>query len=226
MKTHKILWDILAYGCLAVMITCALIALTQSNYYVWLQTHLISLNPFMGHYMVGILALLLLTFGIIQVGLRHKGAGSLFVVLLIITLPSLLAFDSIDLFKIFGGKLTITTHLSFVVVVILELLLFLGYLLLDALTTFQESRRNMEKRGVLPGELHEVQKLSHSYLFLIGGIALSLAVILVAISAAIKDVIVTNVLSFNWYLVIIGMICILALSAYLYWLGTGKSQTK
>jgi hypothetical protein len=226
MKIRWLLYDFLAYCCMIAIITCGLLALTQSSLYVWLQNHLITLNPFIGNNIVWIFAFLLLSFGIIQVGLRRKGAGALFVVSLVISLPSLLAFDSIDLLKLFGGKLTITTHLSFTVIVILELILFLGYLLLDALTTIKESKHNLEKRGALKEELIQVHKLSHNYLFLIAGITLSLAVILVAISAAIEDVIAANVFSFNWYLVIIGMICILALSAYLYWLGTGKSKVK
>jgi hypothetical protein len=226
MKRHWIWYDILVYFCLVLIIVSALVMLTQSNIYVWMQNYLIDINPFIGDNLVGILGLLLFALGIIQVGLRRKGAGALFVVLLIISLPSLLAFDSIDLFKLFGGNLRIETHLDFTVVVILELVLFLAYLLLDGLIIFRESRRNMEKRGVLLAELNEVQKLSHNYLFLIAGIALSLAVVLVAVSAVIENVIAANVLNFNWYLVIIGMICILALSAYLYWLGTGKSKAK
>jgi Flp pilus assembly pilin Flp len=226
MKTRWLLYSLLEYTCLAVMVACGMIALMQSSFYSWVQVHLTTINPFMGSYLSSILAVLFLAFGMVQIGLRRKGSGALFIMLLIISLPSLLAFDSIDLFKIFGGSLKITTHLSFAAVVVLELLLFLGYLLLSSLTVFRSSRLNMEKRQVLPEEVQDIQKTSYNYLFLITGLALSMAIILVGISAAVEDLIAANVLSFNWYLVIIGMICILVLSAYLYWLGTGKSKAK
>ncbi|OGO00149.1 MAG: hypothetical protein A2Y90_00015 [Chloroflexi bacterium RBG_13_52_12] len=164
-------------------------------------------------------------FGVLNIILRNRGSGSFIWLVIIFTLPSLLGQNTVNWPGIFGLNFELTTSLGFSGMLALGVLIITGYVVLDYLRVFKQSRSNLVARQATPTDIESVAGFSYLSLLMavLGALA---ATALIAFLARNLELLVLDYLrKMPWNIVFIGLFCFLLLAFYLYWLGA-RRRTK
>jgi len=222
MRITNITINIIEWMLIGLMGFCGTFSFINSNAYTLLQSPVASHYPGISPYLPDIIWSVIFLFGVQSIILRSKAGGTFTWLVVIFFLPSLLSYDSINIFNIFGITFNAITRINFYQLLGLGILIMIGYILLSHLSVLKQSRRALTKRQANPRDIEEV--ISRGYLFLL--LAIVAALITVALLALIArgiEVLIFPLLSrLSWNLVLLGLGCVLVLAIYLYWLGSRR----
>ena len=224
MKVYATLIRLSEWVLIAVMAFCGTFALTKAGAYVWLEKEILAHIPAIGYFLPVVIWALVFTFGVQSVILRKKGGETLTELVVIISLPSLLSFNAIDLLKIFGTEMKISTGLSFSNALCLGLVIMICYVLLSSVGILKRSRAGFIQRKVIAEDIETVDAKSHIFLLAAAGAALLATIIIALFSRGVEVLFSDKISQVPWYAVFVGLGCILILAVYLYWLGTKKNK--
>jgi len=203
---------------------CGSFSFTNSNLYVWIQSSISSHIPEIIPYLPEIIWGILFLFGLQSIILRNKGGGSFTWLVIVVSLPSILSFDTINIFKVFGLDLKAMSKINFYGLLGIGVSIVIGYVLLNHLCLFKQNRLSLIKRRADPGDIDKVN--THSYLLLLISIAVTLFLgILVALVSHSLELLILPLLNrLSWNAALIGLGCILILAVFIYWLGSQRQS--
>ena len=157
-------------------------------------------------------------FGILNIVLANRGSGSFIWLVMIFSLPSLLAHNTMDWPKIFGANFKLTTSLGFNSMLALGVLTIAGYIILDYLRFFREAGGSMAERQVSPTDIENVNNFSSLALFLTVLGAIAATVLVAFLAGGLERLALGLMQKLPWNIVFIGVFCLLLIAFYLYWL--------
>jgi hypothetical protein len=221
-----LLINIVEWVLIAVIGLCGTLAFSSSGAYSLLHRFLLTHYPDIGHYLIAIIWALLALMGLFSVSLQRKGGGFLTWLALILSSPSILAFNKLDIPRMLGLDFTISTSLSFWQVLILTVVILSAYLLLNFMRELKIFRLGLSKKGAESKDIENISIKSHQFLLaaLLG--ALVLTVVLAWLAFGLETLLLPYFKHIAWNVVLIGTGCLLVLAAYIYWLGTHQSSSE
>jgi hypothetical protein len=157
-------------------------------------------------------------FGILNIVLANRGSGSFIWLVMIFSLPSLLAHNTVDWPKIFGWSFKLTTSLGFNSMLALSVLTITGYVILDYLRFFKQSGNSMKERQVSPTDIENVSNFRSTALFLAVLSALAATALVACLAILLEKAALGFMQSLPWNVVFVGLFCLLLIAFYLYWL--------
>lgn len=188
---------------------------------------------------------LVFAFGVLSITFSGGSSGEFVWLVTLLSLPSLLSYNTVNyvgftyplmshftpligynavrwLAATLGLAFNLTTTLSFAAMLGLGVLTITGYVVLNHLHIIKQARHNLTNRGADPVDIARVT--SYSYLVLILAIAGALitAAAIVFLSGNLELFILDHIRDMPWNVVFIGLLCILLLAGYLYWLGAKR----
>jgi hypothetical protein len=201
---------------IGIMSLCGTFALTSSKIYQSLH-ELFYLYP-VAPYVSLIIWVLLLILGILIIILRGKSSGVFTGLVIFISLPSMLSFNSIDLARLFHLEsigAAFSTTLNFFETLIIGLVIIICYLSLNFMNILKKSRSSLIKQGATPSDIDSIYSKSHLVLLEVMGIVLIITVIIAAFAQGI-ELLLSSVI--QWNLVLLGLGCTLLIVVYIYWI--------
>jgi hypothetical protein len=222
MKITKITINSIECILISVVSFCASAAFTSSNVYTLLQSPIALHYPKISPYLPEIIWLLIFLFGFQSIVLRNKGGGNFTWLAIIVSLPSLLSYDSINIFNIAGLDFKAVTKIGFIELFGLGIIIILSYIMLNYMSVLKQSRRNLIKREASAGDVDEVNSKGYFFLLLATGAAILTVASVTLISQGLKSLILPLFSRLSWNLVLVALGCIFILAVYLYWLGSKR----
>lgn len=211
---------------IAIIGLCGTLAFASSGVYSLLHSYLISHYPEIGRYFIAIIWCFLAMVGIFSVSFQRKGGGRFTWFALIFTLPSILAFNKLDIPGVLGLKLELTTGLAFWQVMALAVIILTAYLLLNFMRELKLFRLDLIKKGVDFADIKNVSVKSHQLLLLVLLCALILTALISLIAVNLESWLLPYFSHLTWNIIFIGIGCLLILAIYIYWLGAHLSSGK
>ncbi len=185
----------------------------------FLSSHSLGISP----YIPVIIWFVLFLIGIITVVIRGKGGGRFTWTAIIFTLPSLLAFNSMDLPRIFGLDVNINSNLHFYQLLGLEILIMTGYILINHMYVFKQSHHNLIERGADAADIDNIYLKSHLFLFQSTAAILLMALIVALLSTGLESFTLSFLKQMSWNMILVSLGCILVVAIYIYWIGSKKN---
>ncbi len=223
MNYSRIFIAITELVCLTITSLCGMAAFTNSNLYSGINNYLIRMIPSICDHFHLIIFLSLLLPGIVLIIWKNKSPGPLTIAALVLSLPSLLSFNQIDLFKIFRSGALIASEFSLFQMLSSGLLIITAYFLLDLL--------NQLKLGKLQNKIHQPPSsdiqfvLNHQHIMIIifTGSALLIGLIISGVARSLEYLISKGTPVFEWWIMPAVLAVIFLLGIYLYWITTRKN---
>ncbi len=178
------------------------------------EAHKIAFMPYLPLIIWGIIT----AFGILNIILANRGAGSFIWLVMIFSLPSLLAHNTVNWPKIFGWNFELTTSLGVNSMLALGVLTIAGYVILDYLRFFKQSGHSMAERQITPADIEDVSNFSNMALFLAVLSSLAATALVAFLAIILEKVTLGFMQRLTWNIVFIGLFCLLLIAFYLYWL--------
>jgi hypothetical protein len=225
MNMFILLINILEWALIAVIGLCSTLAFASSSTYVFLHKFLLSYYPELGRYFIAIIWGFIALIGIFSVSFRRKGGGRLTWLALIIALPSILAFDKLNIPGVLGINFELTTELAFWQVLALAAAILTAYLLLNFMRELKLVRFSLGKKGADSADIEKVAIKSHQILLLVVLGALVLTALVSLLAANLESWLLPYFSRLPWNVVLIGLFGLLILAIYIYWLGTHHSSS-
>jgi hypothetical protein len=173
-------------------------------------------------YLPLIIWLFITDFGVLNIVLFKRGSGSFTWLVVIFSLPSLLAHNTVDWAGMAGLKLNISTSLGFNLVLALGILTMTGYVILNYLRFFKESERSMITRQADRNDIESINGFSNLSLLLAVAGSLAATALVAFLARGLENLALNAVRKMPWNTVFIGLFCFLLLAFYLYWLGARR----
>jgi hypothetical protein len=222
MKITKFIINIIEWILISLMAFCGSLAFSNSNLYVLLQSpltsHLPGINPYLPEIIWGILFL----FGVQSVILRNKGGGSFTWLVVLVSLPSILSYDTVNILNIFGLNPKALSKINFYGLLGLGVSIMLGYILLNNMCILKRTRLDWIKRRAGSKDIDEVSAHVYVILFMGIGATIALVTVLVLISRGLEALFLSFFNSTAWNLALLGLGCIMMLGVFVYWVGSQK----
>jgi divalent metal cation (Fe/Co/Zn/Cd) transporter len=149
-----------------------------------------------------------------------------FLLAVLAALPSIAAFNSLDLLKIFGVESTITTKLSFWETLLLVAVIIICYILINSMNVFKLARIGLISRKASPDDIEQINEFSHWFTLLATIVSMVAVVIICGIAWGLESFISARLPQVPWYIAPVGLVCVIVLGVYIYWVGTGKQSEK
>lgn len=178
------------------------------------DAHKIGFIPYLPLIIWGIIT----AFGILNIVFANRGSGSFIWLVMIFSLPSLLANNTVDWPEIFGWNFKLTTSLGFNSMLALGVLTIAGYVILDYLRFFRQAGLSMTTRQVSPADIENVTNFSNQSLFLAVLSALAATALVAFLARGLEKLALDFMQRLPWNIVFIGLGCLLLIAFYLYWL--------
>jgi hypothetical protein len=224
MKTKSVVISILGVALIAAMSAAGTYSFVSSGVYLQIERVIGSSYPPLTNYVPAVIWGLLSVLGVFRIIFKGSSGGGFAWLVTLLSLPSLLSFNSVNPLGIFGLEFTFQTQLSFYEALGIGILIMVGYIVLNCMSIFQQVRRNFTRRGVVSKDIEASDHQSHNLLLLvIVGVMLAVAVVALFSSGG-KMVIFSYVAGLPWNIILVGLSCTLILAAYLYWLGSRRHQ--
>ena len=217
--------NILEWALIAVIGLCGTLAFASSGTYDFLHNFLLSHYPEIGRYFIAIIWGFIALIGIFSVSFRRKGGGRLTWLALIFALPSILAFDKLNIPGILGINFELTTGLAFWQVLALTAAILTAYLLLNFMRELKLVRFCLVKKKSDSTDIEKVAIKSHQLLLLVLLGSLILTALISLIAAKLESWFLPHFSRLPLNVVLIGVGCLLILAVYIYWLGTHRSPS-
>jgi hypothetical protein len=202
---------------------CAVLAFFHSNAGIWLQEWTSARSPGIGPFFAWIIWGLLFIAGVGLVVLAGS-SGKYAWLTVFFTLPSLLGFDSINLLKIIRLDLPVTTTLTFFQALVIGITIMTCYILLNRFCTFKKERNILKKRGAGIEDIEKVYTGNYLWLWVITASSILIVAAVALLSTGLSTILVHPLSELPWNIVLAGIVCILILALYLYWLGLRRNS--
>jgi hypothetical protein len=224
---RKINWEIIfaEIFLIGLMCLCGTLLLTSSKIYGYLYEILLNISA-VAQYSSLIIWVLLVIFGILRIPISKKGAGFFTGLLVFISLPGILNFDSLDLPRLFNLESLndlFGTTLSYFEITGLVIGIVTGYLLINFMIIINTFHGNLIKQGATLSEVDLSYSKSRLVLLIIMCIALIITSIIALISGGVELLLLASIPHGN--LIIVGLASILSISIYIYWLVSQRKHT-
>jgi hypothetical protein len=216
MKLEIAAFKLIEIALIGVMSLCGVIA--------FISAHLFTLESYVPLIIWGAL----FSFGVLLIVLASRGLGMFTWLVILLSLPSILSFDSLDLPKmlqLFELDQVFKTNLGFFEILALVIIIITGYVLLNFILTLNKSRTWLVKRGANSADADRVFSKSYLGLILLAGMAVIMSTLIVVLTKFIElystPVLKTDAPS----ILMVGIICIVLIVIYLYWLAASRKQS-
>ena len=208
---------------IAIIGLCGTVAFASSGAYTLLHNALIAHYPQIGRYLIAIIWGFLALIGVFSVSFRRMGGGRLTWLAVIFALPSILAFNKLNVPGLLGLDLHITTNLTFQQVMALTLGILTAYLLLNFMRELKLIRLNLGKKKADQTDIENVSVRSHQVLLITLICALVLTAIVSLIGVSVEHWLLPYFKNLAEKVVLVGAGGLLILAIFIYWLGTHHS---
>jgi hypothetical protein len=217
--------NVAEWALIAIIGLCGTLAFASSGAYSGLHNYLLSHYPEIGKYLIAIVWGFLAMVGIVSITFRRKGGGRFTWLALIFAMPSILAFNKLDIPGLLGLKIELTTGLAFWQVMVLTLGIMAAYLLLNFMRELKLFRLLLGKKGADPADIDNVSVKSHQLLLasLLSAVVLTAAVSLISVN--LESFLLPYFSRLPWNIVFIGAGCLLIMAVFIYWLGIHLSSS-
>jgi hypothetical protein len=215
--------DFIEWALIGLMGLCAVLAFSHSNAGVWLQERIAGKYPEIGLMLPWILWLLLFIAGVLLVYLAGS-SGKYTWLVVVFTLPSLLGFDSINILKIIRLDLPVTTTLTFIQALIMGIAIMTCYILLNRFCFFRKERNSFKKRGAGREDIETAYTGNYFWLWALIGVSVLIVALVAFLSVGLSSLLLVPLSQIPWNVILAGIICILVLAFYLYWLGLRRNS--
>jgi len=182
------------------------------------QAHQLGYMP----YLPLIIWCVMTTFGVLNIIVFNRGAGSFSCLVMIFCLPSLLGLNTVDWPGVFGADFKFTTSLGFAGMMIIGLLVISGYVVLNYIRDFKQSEQNMVNRGATPADIEDVSSFSYGSLITSIAIAIAATALVAFLGRGLESIILNYLRKLPWNIGFIGLSCFMLLAFYIYWLGARR----
>jgi hypothetical protein len=224
MKLNIITIHFIEWVLISLMAYCGSYCFTSSNLYVLMQSPIASHYPGLNPYLPEIIWGILFIFGFQSVILRKKGGGVFTWLVVIVSLPSILSSDSINIFNIFGLNIKAVSKINYYGLLGLGASIMVGYVLLNHMSIYKQTRLSLSRRKADIGDIEEVNTRSHFFL-LIAIAATILAVTLLALLTRGLETLFLPLLNrLSWNAALIGLGCVFILAILIYWMGSQRKS--
>jgi hypothetical protein len=207
----------------AAIALCAAVAFMHSNAYTGIEDRLTARYPAIESWLSLILWGLIFVCGIGLVVLA-RSSGRFVIVALIFFAPSMLSYDSINILKIVGADFPVETTLTFLQTLVLGVSIITGYMLLNSLQLLTLTRNDLLKRRADAADIEKADSRSQAWLAAMVFSSLVTAVIIVLLAESIEKLLLPRLAEAPWNILLAGLVCIIVLAFYLYWLGLRKKD--
>lgn len=193
------------------------------------QTHNIAILPHLPVIIWGLLTLI----GLLNIVLANRGSGFFTCLVMIFSLPSLLAHNTVDWAGILGWEIKLTTGLGFSTTLSLGALTITGYIILSFLRQFKQTTHSMTERRFNPADIESVSSFSHLSLGIAVLSAIGATALVGFLARMLEQAALNYIRQLPWNTVFIGLACLLIIAFYIYWLfsqrrkkagGTGEEK--
>jgi hypothetical protein len=223
MMKKSYLVDFTEWALIGLMGLCAVLAFSHSNAGVWLQELIANKYPEFGLMFPWVLWLLLFIAGTLLVSLAGSSGRYCWLVI-IFSLPSLLGFDSIKILKIVHVDLPLTTTLTFVQALVMGIVIMTGYILLNRFCFFRQERNSFKKRRAGKEDIETAYWGNYLWVWCVIGVSILIVAVVAFLSMGLSSVLLSPLSKIPWNIITAGIICILVLAFYLYWLGLRRNS--
>lgn len=175
--------------------------------------HNIGFIPYLHLIIWGILT----AFGIVRVVLNNKGSGSFAVLNAMFSLPSLLAYNTINWPGILHIDYKFTSSMGFGAVLATGVLIITGYIALNYLRLFRKNEESMAARRVNREHIEAVYSLSGVTLLVTLCSAVAAAIITGLLAFYLESLTLDYLRKIPWNVVFTGAFCFLLIAFYIYW---------
>ena len=221
MKYNWVFIIAVQFLCVVILSMCGIVAFSNSGMYAGFEETISKILP--SAYLSLLVFLVLLVPGVFFIIVRNKGGGILTVVVMLLSLPSILAYDNIDLLKIFGGASHVTTRMTLFQMLSIGSLIITAYFLLDLINQLKLNYFRLKTQGAPPSDIKIVLQNQHLISIILAGAALLVSLVITAVARGFEYFISKQVFSLSWWIVPVALFFILILGIYLYWATTRKS---
>jgi hypothetical protein len=205
---------------IVIMSLCGTLALTNSNLYPLL-------NSFVNNHWPSIISKLplviwgvMFVFGFQSITLRNTTGEGFTWLIIILSLPSILSFNSLDIPKILGLNMAAKTQMTFYGTLGLGALIMASYVLLAQMSMFNKAHRSQIRRNVDTKDIDYCNLKSHLTLLLATGGTLLVVAIIAVIAYGVEALTSTYLADVPWSIILVSLGCIMILAVYIYWLGS------
>ncbi len=225
MKFHLAVISIAELALIAALSGIGVYALVNSNIFSVVREFGEAHHYVFIYYLPVILWGLVFAYGMLNSILQGKGYGGFIWFVVVLSMPSLLSFNTVNWPGIFGSEYNLSTSLDFSEMLVLGVLVITGYIILNYFILFRQTRHNMISREVNPVDMESVTVYSYLALSLAVIAALAATMVVAFLSRNFELLVLDYIRNIPWNVVFIGLLCILLLAFYLYWLGA-RRRTK
>jgi uncharacterized membrane protein YiaA len=206
---------------IGIMSLCGTITLASSKLFTSFQQSIKLHVPGVVSHITLIVGVVLFIIGVFLIMVKNRGRGFFAVLVMLLSFPSILSFDSLDLLKLFkldsiGAKFT--TSLNSVEMTVLAVIIITCYLLINFTSLLRKSRNDLSKQGADIARTGEVYLKSHLVLLQMTAIALTIAAFIMVFALGIESISHVAVARLQWGLFFVGLGCVLLIIGSIYWI--------
>ena len=205
---------------IAIMSLCGTATLASSKLFTSFQGFIRVRVPGIVPYTALIIGVVLFLIGMFLIMAKNRGRGFFAALVVLVALPSILSFDSLDLFRLLkldSVRAQFTTKLNSAEMTALGAGIITCYLLINFMSLLRKSRNDIAAQGADLSGTDSVYFKSHLGLLAITAIALTIAVLIMGLAWGIELVSHTAMAHWSGSLFVVGLGCVLLLITYVYW---------
>jgi len=212
---------------IGIMSLCGTITLASSKLFTSFQQS-VKLNvPGVVSHIPLIIGVLLFIIGVFLIIVKNRGRGFFAVLVVLLSFPCILSFDSLDLlrfFKLDSISTKFTTSLNYAEMTTLAVVIITCYLLINFTSLLRKSRNDLFKQGADQSRTDEVYFKSHLVLLQMIALALMIAAFIMVFALGIESVSHVELARLQWGLFFVGLGCVLLIIGSIYWI-TSRRKT-
>jgi uncharacterized membrane protein YiaA len=177
--------------------------------------------PGIAPYTALIIGAVLFTTGVFLIMVKNRGRGFFAALVVLVALPSIISFDSLDLFRLLkldSVRAQFTTKFNSAEMTALGAVIITCYLLINFMSLLRKSRNDLVVQGADLTGTDGVYFKSHLGLLAITSIALTIAVLIGGLAWGIELVAHPTLTHLHWGLFVVGLVCVLLIATCIYWL--------
>jgi uncharacterized membrane protein YiaA len=206
---------------IAIMSLCGTAALASSQLYTSFQGFIRVRVPGIVPYTALIIGAVLFIIGVFLIMVKNRGRGFFAALVVLVSVPSILSFDSLDLFrllKIDSVRAQFTTKFNTAEMTALGAVIIICYLLINFMSLLRKSRNDLAAQGADLSGTDRVYFKSHFGLLAITAIALTIAVLITGLAWGIELAARSAMAHWSGSLFVVGLGCVLLITSSIYWI--------
>ncbi len=223
MMSRSSVFSILLLGLIGIMALCGALAFCSSSAYSWIYGVIAGHWPGLSLWIPELIWFFLFLLGIFLV-IGGKSANSFTWTTAILSLPSILSFSSVSILRIVNLNVSISTRLNDIQAFILGIAILTCYLTIRCLLMFKQTRDSLKKRGASAEDIKTTSEQSHLWMLAMVGSTVVAVILVFMIAQGLSILILHTAARTNWNYILAGIVSVLLLAGFLYWLGLRRSS--